>query len=320
MLKKDIISQKPIFIVGAPRSGTTLLQFMMRSHPNISFPTGESHFFIPLYIDRYKYGDLRKKKNVYKVLDAMYQKNPEFIESDMHGLYFDKNLLSHELWKLKCNTIPEIINRIYKKNAFGEGKTRWGEKTPYYILHMKTLKEMFPYALFIHIIRDGRDAAMSMIKRKKDLKIFNIYHSAKIWKQYVETGINVGNEIGNKYYYQLRYEDLIIDPKKYIKEICNFINEPYYESVVNYQKTKNAKGKTPLLQRNIDRRNINKWKKSMTKRQITVFENIAGVTLENCGYNLYKENNKCKKLSFLLYRTHIKASYLWYKKMKISVT
>ena len=62
-----MVVNDPIFIVGAPRSGTTLLQYMLRSHPNISIPTGESHFFIPLLKNSKKYGDLNKLKNVKNV-------------------------------------------------------------------------------------------------------------------------------------------------------------------------------------------------------------------------------------------------------------
>ncbi|MCK5667376.1 MAG: sulfotransferase, partial [Thiotrichaceae bacterium] len=86
---KDLLLKKPIFIIGSGRSGTTLLQRMLRSHSNISSPTGESHFFIPLYKYPDKYGDLSQAENVKKVLEEMRRISREFCEEDLHGLKFD---------------------------------------------------------------------------------------------------------------------------------------------------------------------------------------------------------------------------------------
>ena len=79
----------PIFIVGAPRSGTTLLQYMLRSHPRISLPTGESHFIVPLYRNTAMFGDLTKIENVRAVLVEMYRRSADFLDTDLHGLKFD---------------------------------------------------------------------------------------------------------------------------------------------------------------------------------------------------------------------------------------
>jgi len=89
MSYRSAVFGRPFFIVGAPRSGTTLLQYMLRSHPNLSLPTGESHFFIPLYRKRKAFGDLRRRDNIGKVLEAMYRQSADFLDTDLHGLHFD---------------------------------------------------------------------------------------------------------------------------------------------------------------------------------------------------------------------------------------
>ena len=86
---RDHMKKRPIFIVGAPRSGTTLLQYMLRSHPRISLPTGESHFFVPIYHNRAQYGDLTKYENIRRVLEEMYRRSRNFLETDLHGIRFD---------------------------------------------------------------------------------------------------------------------------------------------------------------------------------------------------------------------------------------
>jgi hypothetical protein len=320
-LEIDFMSDKlvnthsePIFLVGAPRSGTTLLQYMMGSHPNVSIPTGESHFMIPIYRDREKFGNLKEKYDVRKVLEAMYSINPEFLDTDLQGLRFDINSLSNDLWSSGCDTIPKIFNELYSMNARGEGKLRWGDKTPYYVLHMKTLKEMFPDAKFIHIIRDGRDAALSMLRRKNDLKIFNIYHAAKIWKRFVQEGATTGKELGSDVYFEFRFEDLLLDPEFVVHDICRFIKEPYTDSIINYNPAKDPHGKTPLLKGPIDKSNCNKWKSQMKKTHIRIFEGVAGKTLSQCGYELMNSNKSVPFVKSFLYRAHIRASFSLKKK------
>ena len=156
----------PIFIVGAPRSGTTLLQYILRSHPRISLPTGESHFFIPLYRNVRNYGDLSKRENIRLVLEAMYQQSADFLDTDLHGLTFNIGKLTDEFYAERRFSMQSIIAGLFEKNAAMEGKTRWGDKTPYYVLHIPKLLEWFPNGQIIHLIRDGRDVALSLICSK----------------------------------------------------------------------------------------------------------------------------------------------------------
>ena len=293
----------PIFIVGAPRSGTTLLQYMLRSHPRISLPTGESQFMIPLYRNAAKFGDLRQLENVREVLQEMYRISANFLDTDLPGMRFNIETLSRELQAQGRDTIPKIIAGLFEKNAHGEGKARWGDKTPYYVLHLRTIKEMFPNAQIIHVIRDGRDCALSMFGRKYDLDIYNTYHAAKYWQQYVETGQAIGQELGSDAYYEIRYEDILADPVGAMRKICVFLEEEYNDSLVNFKKSSEP-GKTPLLQKTIQRDNAEKWRRLMTPWQIRVFESAAGDILVR---NEYPVVTRAKPLSILLraaYRMH----------------
>jgi len=84
-----------VFIAGAIRSGTTLLQYMLRSHPRVSMPTWESHFFIPLYRYAENYGDLSQPENIRLVLEAMYRQNADLLDTDLHELTFDIGKLTN---------------------------------------------------------------------------------------------------------------------------------------------------------------------------------------------------------------------------------
>ena len=282
---QDGVQNGPIFIIGAPRSGTTLLQYMLRSHPRISLPTGESHFMVPLYNNAELFGDLKERDNIRQVLEEMHRRNASFLDTDLHGMEFDPAVLARQLHAQGVTTIPQLIRAMMELNAKGEGKQRWGDKTPYYSLHVPLIMEMFPDAKILHIIRDGRDCALSMLGRGKDLDIHNIYHAAGIWKQYVDAGQSAGHLLDSSQYYEFHYENLLRNQVDVASEICDYLGEEFSESIVNYRKASGS-GKTPLLQQPIQVNNSEKWKNRMSRRQLRVFESVAGDTLAANDYTV----------------------------------
>ena len=314
-MKNSHMSDRPIFIVGAARSGTTLLQYMLRSHPEISLPTSESHFFIPFYKQIKEFGNLSNKDNIRALLEEIYTSRKYFFDEDVHGIKYDADSLAEIFYEKGYSTLPELISGIFQENAKAEGKTRWGDKTPYYILHLDIILEMFPEAQIIHIIRDGRDCALSMLERKWDLQIFNIYHAAYIWNRYVTAGQDFG-AIHPDRYFEIRYEDILNKPKLSMEKLCNFLNIQFDDSVINFRKS-DGSGKTPLLAKPLQKSNQGKWKSRMSEKQLEVFESLAGPTLTNCGYELASNEPSISKLEWFLYELEIKLGY-FYKKCALA--
>ena len=278
----------PIFIVGAPRSGTTLLQYIVRSHPRLSLPTGESHFIVPLQQERQRFGDLSRPENVRRVLEEMWRRSQDFLATDLHGLRFTEETipdLAEALAAEGGGTMAGVIAALFGRNAAGEGKVRWGDKTPYYVLHMELLLEMFPEAQFVHLIRDGRDCALSTLVRRDDFHVYNFYEAARYWQRYVEVGQEVGATLPPGHYFEIRYEDLLDDPPAALGRLCDFLGEEYTDDLVNFRKAREA-GKTPLVAKPIQKGNKEKWRAQMSSRQLTLFEGAAGETLERNGYPL----------------------------------
>jgi hypothetical protein len=293
----------PVFIVGAPRSGTTLLQYMLRSHPALSLPTGESHFFVPLYRNAGQFGDLAQPENVRRVLAAMYAQSADFLDTDLHGVKFDIERLTQEFVAEGRRKMRDLITGLFEKNAAGEGKRRWGDKTPYYVLHLPKLLEWWPDAQIIHIIRDGRDVALSLFARKHDFGVYNTYFAARYWEQYVETGHELGQAIDREQYLEVRYEDLIADQPGVLKAVCDFLGEEFSESVVDFKKSGEA-GKTPMLQKPVQKDNAEKWRTAMTPGQLRAFEGGAGKSLEKFGYRLSTSGKPLPLPVRALYRWH----------------
>lgn len=309
-LEQHATREPPVFIVGAPRSGTTLLQYMLRSHPRISLPTGESHFIVPLCANAATFGDLSQMANVRRVLEEMYRRNADFLDTDLHGVRFDIETLAAQFCEEGRNTLPAIVAGLFEKNAIGEGKRRWGDKTPYYALHLPRIVEWFPGAQVIHLIRDGRDCALSLMTRRHDFGVYNSYHAAKYWQHFVDGGQTRGRTLGPDQYIEIRYEDLVAEPRKTMLQICAFLREEYAESLVDFGKAQQA-GKTPLLQKPVQPDNAGKWRSRMSRRQVAVFESAAGGTLARLGYPL---NTSAQQLPL-----HIRAAFRAHNRLSAAV-
>lgn len=305
----------PIFIVGAPRSGTTMLQYRLRNHPNISLPTGESHFFIPLYRNQENYDDLSRPENIRSVLQAMYDQSREFLETDLHGLKFDIERLALELHAEGRHTMPAIISGIFEKNARGEGKKRWGDKTPYYVMHLPKLLEWFPDAQIVHLIRDGRDVALSLFGRQHDFSVYNAYFAAEYWESYVEKGRALGRQLAPHQYLELRYEDFLAQPEDSMKVICSFLGEAYSAGLFEVAPVE-VPGKTPLVHKPLQADNAGKWRSKMTPFQIRAFESVAGNTLRALGYDLMTSGEPPRIIEKAAYRLHNKLLAAYWRRAK----
>ena len=285
-------TDSPIFVVGAPRSGTTLLQRMLRSHPRISSPTGESHFIVSLLANAASFGDLTQRENVLAVLRDMHRRSTEFMETDLHGTMFDLEALADAILKRNVKTMPQVIDALFRINAEGEGKARWLDKTPYYVHHIPLLAAVYPDAQFVHIIRDGRDAVLSMLERSADIRVFSVFQGAKLWKSFVDAGRAIGAVLPEGRYLEFRYEDLLVDQEGTVRRVCEFLGEPFSDQVINFQKSSDPLTKTPLLKEKLKTDNREKWRERMTPRQVATFEAVAGGTLVDCGYPLAGQPGK----------------------------
>lgn len=281
-------------------------------------PTGESRFFVPIYRNREQYGDLSKPENIRSVLEDMRRIGQDFLETELHGICFEIESMTKLLHQKGSFTIPAIFSTLYEENARGEGKVRWGDKTPWYLRHMPMILEMYPNAQFIHIIRDGRDVALSLFNRHYDFGIYNIYVAAEYWVTCLERGQELGAQLEPSVYREVRYEDLLEKPEETVRRICDFIGEQYSDKVVHFR-TSTEPGKTPLLQKPIQKTNAYKWKRQLRYRQIEVFESVAGAALKKNGYELKTSGRKSSLLEKAFYRGHNALCNLIYRKKWVGI-
>ena len=229
----NLISKKsPIFIVGSPRSGTTLLRLMLDSHPNISCGP-ETHF-------------LTQFKHVISGNSWERIKNFGFEKS-----YWNSN-------------IANFFDSFQKEYACNRGKQRWADKTPGYTLELDFINNLFPDCQIIHIIRDGRDVVSSHRDRwgyKVALK------STKTWQKYVSAAREFSHTISSERYIEIRYEGLVSDTEPTLRNVFEFLNEPWDPIVLNFNQVSHDIHEV-YAQSTDERRTTNKDKNLIYKSQI----------------------------------------------------
>lgn len=279
-----LLNERPIFIIGAQRSGTTLLRYILSSHPRIYIPP-ESNF-IPRYFGSSPNGTISRKRAI------------EIVEGILTYRMFFKDWKQgypnpeHLVDSLPHRTPEYLLDALYSQYAALFDAPRWGDKTPIYSDYIDLLTEIFPKAQFIHIIRDGRDVALSMLNAYKGIRFFyvDIYYAAYVWNYRVNNARRSGGRIGQGKYYELHYEDLTADPVNEIKMICDFLDEDYDESMTAPHSTAaefhHSEGIHAGTRKHLNTDSVGKWKTRMSMEDLQLFQNVAGQLLADLGYNL----------------------------------
>ncbi|ADG87367.1 sulfotransferase family protein [Thermobispora bispora] len=212
-------SDRPIFVIGCPRSGTTMLQLMLHSHPRIAVPP-ETRFVVPAYFSRRMYGDMRLAENRRRLATWIATgKNTKFRELGLDADEFVRAAM------LGPGSFGSVIGMAFQCYAERFGKPRWGDKRPSYYRHVEMLLRMFPDAQFVHLIRDGRDCVASL-KEMPWYRPDAIYAAAN-WAESIDFAKRYARKLPKDTYYQLRYEDLTADPETELKRLCDFLGEEY---------------------------------------------------------------------------------------------
>ncbi|MGH9287357.1 MAG: sulfotransferase family protein [Acidimicrobiales bacterium] len=209
----------PIFVIGAPRSGTTLLRIMLSSHRRIYIPP-ESDFIPRLYLGRARtpMGRDRALRDAQVILG-----HRRFLR-EWRDAVPDPAAFVDALPEL---TPAALLDALYRAYAAHHGAARWGDKSPIYTHYIPLLAEIFPSAQFVHLIRDGRDAALSTLAAYPDRFYVDVYFAAQSWQRRVRAARRAGVALGPARYVELRYEDLTADPEAALRLLCAFLGEDY---------------------------------------------------------------------------------------------
>ena len=284
--------QPPVFIIGVARSGTTLLSLMLDTHPRIAIPN-ESHFITEIY----------KKPSLWQNLESL-QNRELLVKKILESKYvreWDVQLKQEDINLDRCTTFANTINEVFSAYARAHQKDIWGDKTPKYLFDIDILNKLFPDARYIHIIRDGRDVALSFIRQWFGPNDF--VSAMKFWERNVTFIRKMLNMLPDSQVMEIRFEDLVEKPREKLEAITNFLNLPFYDNMISGYRKKAAQ----KVGERIDAHHANlskppsaeqsfKWKKNLSKADQAIAYEIAGPLLEELGY---EPGNKYHRMKFI---------------------
>ncbi len=279
----DQIRKLPFFfILGRPRSGTTLLRTLLDVHPSITIPL-ENSGLIHLYFKyrRVKQWDQNKLKDLFKDF-----RNLNFIENwnlDWKAIedIFDHASSEH----LTFHEIIKVYYSHYQSEFAKEEILCLGDKSPLNSLYSKELFQLFPDAKYIHLVRDYRANLASMSKHD----VFSPSSTAMLmqWKKSV-TQINKLAIEDPQRFLQVRYEELVLDPGDTYDKICRFLQVKYIPELLDPEYRKNAISNIyntafldqwqPGLSGKISSSNMDKWRSELGAGAVRKADYIAGKT------------------------------------------
>jgi len=281
-----------LFILGSPRSGTTFLASLLR--PTEYGSPFETQFILKYHHKLNSYGDFTQLSNLTRLINDISNEraiaqwkikfNPEAIKSNLGDNFSYTELVDY------------ICIELMKK----KGKSMWGDKTPHYILKLKQLVNLYPNAKYLYIVRDGRDVALSLLKKPWGPN--NIYKCAEQWdaankieQQLLLTALKNKGQL-----LYIKYEELL---EKTEEECCR-IYEFLGDNIDNHREMVDALIAKTMLG------NHSKWKTKMTQQQISTYEAKAKNSLLYHNYELMNPESQLSAVKVFGYKLHHQLAYL----------
>lgn len=251
--------EKLIFIIGCPRSGTTKISELLNKHPDI-FCSSETHFFNTYW------GLSSASNSFFQLINNINDEQLHSLLKDFYEHYRIKDFLQlagvesfriTELcktllanYKLDQNTSnPETFKEILftaliqASKEKMPNKTIFCEKTPQHLLNVQEIHRLFPNAKFIHVKRDGRDVVNSLLKMP--WRPAGLINNARFWRKYAKLGENLENKLLNptlsEKIIHISFEELLKNTPETLSRICQFINIPFNESMLEHDDNNNKK-------------------------------------------------------------------------------
>lgn len=277
------MSDRPVFIIGCPRSGTTMLQLMLHSHPRMAVPP-ETRFVIPAYYRRRVFGDLRVTERRRSMAEWIANdRSTKFRELKVDKEAFIRQVVDGP------GSLGSVIGTAFRMYAERFGKPRWGDKRPSYVKHTDLLLRLFPDAQFIHLIRDGRDCVASL----KEMPWYTLdsFHAVATWAEAVDTGARLRRTMPEDSYYELRYEDLTDDPETELKKLCAFLEEDFSPAMVSPREAASVAVPSHKVWHSnthgeVTRSRVGSWAHRLDDWEIALCEQVLGARLAARGYEL----------------------------------
>jgi len=240
----------PVFLVGSVRSGTTLLRLMLDHHPEIAFNL-ESEYLVSQISNDRTYPTIEQYRAWLKN-DRVFQHSRFSIDERLDFVELVNDFLHQKRSRDKKATVGATVHRQFRK-------LRW----------------LWPRARYIHIYRDGRDVANSVMRMGW---AGNLYVAADEWLEAEREWDQLCPMLSKDDWIEIRYEDLVASPRLHLERICTFLGVEYSERMFDY--ISETSYESPRVDLSYQ------WKTHMRKADVQRLEEKLGGTLLSRGYRL----------------------------------
>jgi hypothetical protein len=278
-----------VFIVGCPRSGTTLLGRMVDSHPSVAII--HEGRFVADWFERGR--GLAPDGSVTPALIDELLAYPPFKAVQVGRLQLERLARS-----LEPASYASFVSGIFDLHGEAHGKRLVGDKTPHYVRSIATLHGLWPQAKFVHLIRDGRDVCSSVLNWRKvavrggSVARFTSFEAHPIatvaiwWEWQVRLGREAGESLGPGLYHEVRYEDLVSEPARECESVCAFLGLPYDDQMLRFHegRMRESPGRDAKKTWQPVTPGLRDWRSEMSEQAIAEFEAAAGGLLDELGY------------------------------------
>jgi hypothetical protein len=299
------------FVVGVPRSGTTLMRNLLDGHADLAIPL-ETHFIPDVFNLAWHAGATPEPSALRQRFYALLTGFPTWADLDL-----DRSDLARALGQVEPFNMTDGLRAFYRLYAVRDGKERAGDKTPTYLRELPVVEALLPEAHFIHVVRDGRDCFLSARDAPWEIarNWFPYGRDAEALATQWCRDILLGRRLAltSSQFLEVRYEDLLSDTEAQLKRVCNFISLSYDDQMLRYR-DRDPRGKELTLGQidrsvseaasaapsgldrwlekadavrgPVDESRAHRWRREMPPEDVEAFEAVAGDVLERYDYEL----------------------------------
>lgn len=288
--------QKPIFIIGLHRTGSTLLKNMFNLNPDVGMAPDEMHFSTPWHKDFLSYfkraGSLRNDHILRNFLNTLFSdKLYGSFWKELNHTQIDKRRVFERIYASDYSP-RDILTIILEEYAISEGKSRFGAKYPLHFSRLGILFDWWPDCKVIHLVRDPRAICASKVNdeatklRKNNHKLFShfihlgtqlFFVSEFLWSCRIDTQYKY-----KRNYLKVRFEDLVTNPVHYVKEMCNFCELEYDAAMMHpIGKPSSHDGRKRC---GFDKLVLTRWEKALSPFETKWITYLTKNSMKRLGY------------------------------------
>jgi sulfotransferase family protein len=275
-----------LFVTGCTRSGTTLLQRMLDSHPQLAV-SNDTHLIPRSVLELRGDPDLPLTHQLVREVTGYRYFRHLGVETE-----------TAERLARSCRTLAELVRALFDEMARRRGKPLAGEKDPEYVRRLPVLHRLFPSARIVHVVRDGRDVALSTLDWMTPSRFLGrmalwreepVAVCALWWRRQVSAGRRGRAVVGQDRCLEVRYEQLVCSPESALASVARFLELPYEPQMLRYNESRSA---APVRARRPEVKDqwlppiegLRDWRTTLTQRDLQLFEALAGDLLTSLGY------------------------------------